>query len=136
MKKGVKGSFTVEAACIVPLILFVFGVLLHILFYYHDKNLLASASYETAVYGAGRYEVDEASINKHFQSRIKGKLLLFTTVKSEVLSEEEQVQIICRASQKAMSLRTECVISRTKPEDYIRSIRKLNKIQEGIGKTE
>ena len=38
--KSVRGGFTIEATVIVPLILFIFGVLLHILFYWHDKNIL------------------------------------------------------------------------------------------------
>lgn len=135
MRKGLKGSLTIEASFLVPLILFVFGVLLHMLFYYHDKNVIAGIAYETGVYAAGRQEVDEAEAERHFQSRVKGRLLLFDTVKSEIHMEEKQVQIVCRAKRNAMSLRSECTMSRTEPEDYIRSIRKLEKLQKGLGKT-
>ena len=54
-----RGSLTIELAYVFPLILLVFGVLLHVLFYYHDKNILLGAAHETAAYGAGLEEVQE-----------------------------------------------------------------------------
>ena len=133
MRKGLKGTLTIEASFLVPLILLVFGVLLHMLFYYHDKNVIAGVAYETGVYTAGRQEVDEGEAKRHFQTRLKGRLFLFEHVQSEVHIEDKQVQIVCRAQRNAMSIRSECTMSRTEPEDYIRSIRKLEK---GLGKTE
>ena len=133
MRKGLKGTLTIEASFLVPLILLVFGVLLHMLFYYHDKNVIAGVAYETGVYTAGRQEVDEGEAKRHFQTRLKGRLFLFEHVQSEVHIEDKQVQIVCRAQRNAMSIRSECTMSRTEPEDYIRSIRKFEK---GLGKTE
>ena len=133
MRKGLKGSLTIEASFLVPLILLVCGVLLHMLFYYHDKNVIAGIAYETGVYTAGRQEVDEGEAEWHLQARLKGRLCLFEHVQSEVHIEDKQVQIVCRAQRNAMSLCSECTMSRTEPEDYIRSIRKLEK---GLGKTE
>ena len=42
VRKIVRGSVTVEAVVIVPLIVFIFVVLVNIFFYYHDKNILLS----------------------------------------------------------------------------------------------
>lgn len=131
-----KGSFTIEAAFIVPLILTVFAVILHLLFYYHDKNILGSAAYETASYGAGRQTVSEQELEQRFEEKVCSKLLLLREVQSEVTILEDKVKVSARAWKNRSSLKTESAVSKTEPEDYIRSIRKAKKIQEGIGKKE
>ena len=134
MKKKIRGSFTIEATVIVPLILLVFGILLHILFYYHDKNVLMAAAHETAVLGSSREGMAELELEYYFFSRFEGKLMLFTRVECVARIEEEHVTVECDGSKDYMSVKIECSISRTEPEDYIRSIRKLEKVGEGIGK--
>ena len=62
MKKYIKGSFTIEAAVIVPIILFIFGILLHILFYWHDKIILMSTAHETAAVGNSQMELSELEL--------------------------------------------------------------------------
>ena len=132
-KKKLQGSFTIEATVIVPLILFVFSVLLFILFYYHDKNILLSTAHETVAIGSSRQALQEAELENYFASRIKGKLLLFTWARSEVTVEEKEVQITCKARKNIMSLEVTCKAAKTEPEDKIRGIRKLKKLGEGFG---
>ena len=74
MKKKLRGSFTVEATYIIPLILIVIGVAMYLLFYYHDKNVLLGTAHETAAYGAGLRKTDQDALENYFTSRIKGKL--------------------------------------------------------------
>ena len=133
MKRGIKGSVTIEASVLVPLVLLMIGVLFQLLFYFHDKNIIASAAYETGVYSSGRQGVDEAQAQRHFQSRIEGKLLLFTSVQSEVAMEEDKVSVRCHAKRNGISLQREYLMSKTKPEKYIRSIKIL---QKGLEKSE
>ena len=135
-KAYLKGSFTIEAAVIVPLILTVIAVTLHLLFYYHDKNILASVAYETASYGAGRQTVSEQELEQRFEERIRSKLLLFQEVQSDVTILENEVKVTARTWKKKSSLKIESAVSKTEPEGYIRGIRKAKKIQEGIGKKE
>lgn len=132
-ERKLSGVFTIEASVIVPLILFVFSVLMFILFYYHDKNILLGTAHETAAMGSSRQAVGGEELEKYFASRIRGKLLLFTWVQSEVQVEEEEVFVICKARKNRMSLKVECTGIKTEPEDYIRGVRKLKKIGEGIG---
>lgn len=132
-EKKLSGTFTIEAAVIVPLILFVFSVLMFILFYYHDKNILLGTAHETAALGSSRQNMGEEELEQYFSSRIRGKLLLFTWVQSEVQVEEEKVSIVCKARKNTMSLKVECKGVKTEPEDYIRGVRKLKKIGEGLG---
>ena len=98
--KKVRGSFTVEAAVIIPLIMWVFGILLHILFYYHDKNVLTAAAYETAALGCSRAGMEELELEYYFFSRFEEKLLLFTRVECLVQIEEEQVSVKCDGSKR------------------------------------
>ena len=133
MKKKLRGSFTVEATYIIPLILIVIGVAMYLLFYYHDKNVLLGTAHETAAYGAGLRKTDEDALENYFSSRIKGKLLLFSSLENEIKVEEEKVTFICHAKKGELSLQVACSVQRTEPEDYIRSIRKMKKIGEELG---
>lgn len=47
-RKNVNGSTVVEMAYIIPLFLFFFVILIHTVFYYHDKVILSGAACETA----------------------------------------------------------------------------------------
>lgn len=136
MKRKLHGSLTIELAYLFPLILLVFGVLLHVLFYYHDKNILLGAAHESAAYGAGLEEVQEGTLEEYFDTRLRGKLLLFEQLEKKVKLEEKKVTVTCYAKRRMMSLGVECSVNRTEPEDYIRSVRKLIKIGEGKGKKE
>ena len=134
MRKRVRGSFTVEAAIIVPVILFMFGILLHILFYWHDKNILMSTAHETAVFGSGREGLAEIELEYYFFSRMEGKLLLFERVECTAYLREDEVIVSWDGSKDSMRTKGEYTISRTEPERNIRNIRKIEKLGEGIGK--
>lgn len=134
MNKKLQGSFTIEAAYVIPLILMIVGVMFHVLFYYHDKNILFGAAHEAAAYGAGIEEADEDTIENHLIARTKGKLLLFHKLENEITVKDDNVTVICNASKRKMTLQVTCSVNRTNPEKYIRSVRKIKKIGEGIGK--
>lgn len=133
MKKKLKGSFTVEAAFLIPFILFLFGMLMQVLFYYHDKNVLMVKSMEAAVYGSGRIAPDEAEIHAYFRSAVADKLMLFTEVDEEVDVDKEKVVVRCKARKNNMTVTTEGVAFITEPEGFIREIRKLKKIGDEMG---
>ena len=134
MKRRMKGSFIIEAASIVPLILLIFVVSVNILFYYHDKNVIEAAAHETAAFASTHEKNDENEWKSHFYSRINGKTLLFTKVQIEAKLEDGEVKLVCSAKKDYMSLRVTCSMRQTNPENYIRNIRKIEKITEGIGK--
>ena len=134
MKKYIRGSFTIEAAMIVPMLLLVFGVLMSMLFYYHDKIVLMSVAHETLALGCMGEGMEMPELEHYFSSHAEKRLLLFTQVDQEIQLKEEEIKIVCRAKKKAMSLRVEYGMKRTAPEDYVRSVRKIIKMQEGIGK--
>ena len=133
MRKQFRATFTIELAYLFPLIMLVFVVLLHLLFYYHDKNILLGAAHETAAYGATMEDAKESLLENYFAERVKGKLLLFTKLEKEIVLQEKQVTVSCNASKRVLSLRVECSVSQTEPEDYVRSVRKIIKLGEGRG---
>ncbi len=134
MRKKLRAAFTIELAYLFPLIMLVFVILLHLLFYYHDKNILLGAAHETAAYGAAMEETDEGLLENYFAARVKGKLLLFTKLEKEIVLQDEKVTVSCNASKNVMSLCVECSVNQTEPEDYVRSVRKIIKLGEGRGK--
>lgn len=131
--RKMKGMLTVEAAVIVPMILVVFSVLLHMLFYYHDKNILLAAAHEAAAFGSSREVSEKTEIEEHFKARIKGRLLLFSKIEAEISLEQKQVTVSCTAMKNSMSIQVDSAVSRTEPEDYIRTLRKIEKIGEKAG---
>lgn len=132
--KTLRGSFTVEAAVIVPIILLIFGVLLHILFYWHDKNILMSTAHETVALGSSESKLSELELEYYFFDRMEGKLLLFDRVECLSHIEGDRVTVKWDGSKGNMVTKGEYSVSRTSPEAYIREIRKLKKLGEGIVK--
>ena len=49
---GLRGSAVVEMSYIIPLFLGLFVLIVHAVFYYHDKAVMNAAAAETAVLGA------------------------------------------------------------------------------------
>ncbi len=131
MKRRYRGSMTIEASYLLPIVLVVFCVTITLLFYYHDKIVLMGTAHETAAYGAGTKEAGEDELRSYAKARVNGRLLLFATMEPEITIEKEQVQVVCTARKKQVAVRVTCTVSRTEPEDYIRSIRKLKKLGEG-----
>lgn len=127
MKRYVKGSFTIEATVVIPVVLFVVGVLLYLLFYYHDKNVIFAAAHETVVYGSYLENPDEEDLKKHIEERIKGKFLLFSSTKSDITIQKEEIAMQVTAKKGMMSLEVNVAAARTYPERYIRSIQKMKK---------
>ena len=125
LKRAYKGSFTIEASVIVPTILMMFVVLVYLLFYFHDKNVLTGAAYETAAVGAERKNYDERELQEFFRSRISGKLLLFSNVEEEIQIEKSQITVRCTARKKRMRVTVKMSANRTEPEKFIRDIRKI-----------
>lgn len=130
MKTGLKGSFTIEASVIVPVILTVFAFILTMLFYYHDKNAVAAINHETLVMGCGREEITPSELEQYLQMRIRGKLLLFGSIDVVAKTDDDEITIECSAKKKGMSMCVKMSMRRTEPEQYIWNLRRVDKIKE------
>ena len=123
------GMFTVEMAYIVPFILMVFFLSIMGIFYYHDKALTAAAAHETAAIAGTKArekdEVTETIVSTIFEERIRGKCIVFDNPNVNAKVNKDQITVTADATKGRMKLsaaESSCI---TKPEEKIRSYRKL-----------
>lgn len=100
-QRWLKGSFTVEMAFLIPMILFLIMGCIRISFYYHDKNIIAGAAYETAVTGSTKVRekdgISESELNALFKERVGRKCILFSRIR--VQSSVEKMKLKYRQLQ-------------------------------------
>ena len=80
--RWVSGNSVIEMSYIMPLFFSLFVIIIHTVFYYHDKAIIGGAAAESAVMGAQyvrRYDKNY-DIEAFFQEKIHGKLIYMTDV--------------------------------------------------------
>ena len=104
--KYVNGSSVVEMAYIMPLFLGLFVILIHAVFYYHDKAVINGAAAETAVLGAqaDRNAIADYDLEGFFYDRTKGKLIYMRSIEVSVELGEEAVTVTARVNRSIMRL--------------------------------
>ena len=128
MRKTLSGNITVQAAVVIPVVLLVFGLLMNMLFYYHDKNVICAVAHETAFYGSYLERPEQKVLEEYLETQLTGKLLLFSSVRSEIQIEEAEIYVCCTAQVNNMCLKEERSVPKTEPVSYIRNFRKAEKI--------
>lgn len=121
-KRELKGSAVVEMSYIIPMILFLFVMIIHAVFYYHDKAVLNGAAGETAVLGAqtARRKGTEYDLEEFFHNRTEGKLIYMTDPDVSVEEDEESVTVKASAARLFMRLSIYQRALIVKPEEKIR----------------
>lgn len=128
-KNMMRGSMTVEMSLLMPLILLlVMGCILAV-FYYHDKNIISGAAYETVVVGSTKARekngVKNGEVQALFRERVSGKCILFPEPSSKVDITEDEVTITVNSGKGRMKL---AIVKRariTEPEKYIRDRKRI-----------
>ena len=127
--RELSGMITVEMAYIVPVILSVFFLSVLGIFYYHDKDVIASCAYEAAVVGSVKSRekdgVTEGLVIRVFQERVRGKCIVFSGVQAEAAVTEDMVKVTASAANGRMSLSVTEMARVTRPEEKIREHRRL-----------
>ena len=130
-KHALNGSFTVEMSLLMPMILFLVMGCVLACFYYHDKNIIAGAAYETAVVGSTKARekdgIQEAELKALFQERVGKKCILFPGAVAVCSVSKEEIRVSAVAKRRKMSLAVESRAAVTEPERYIRDIRRIKK---------
>lgn len=125
-----KGSMTVEMSLLMPVILFLIMGCILAAFYYHDKNVLSGAAYETAVVGSTKMHrkkgLGAEELETLFNQRVKGKCILFTGPAVTVSVKEDEIEITVMAERNGMKLSIVKRAAVTEPEKHIRDWRRLN----------
>nr|WP_307998128.1 pilus assembly protein [uncultured Merdimonas sp.] len=127
--RSLKASFTVEMSVIVPLALFLVMAAVLVIFYYHDKNILSAAAYETAVAGSTKARekdgADAGELEALFAERIYGKCILFAGADVGVSVSDDEITVKVSASRRGMRLMVEQRAAVTEPEKEIRKWRRF-----------
>ena len=126
-----QGSMTVEMSFLMPMILFLIMGCILTVFYYHDKNILSGAAYETAVVGSTKARekdgVKEGELETLFYERVKNKCIMFVRPQVSVNVEKEEIEIIAAASRKYMKISVSKKAAITTPEKKIRDLRRFRR---------
>lgn len=137
-------GYTVEMAFLMPVILLLIMSSIYAFFYYHDKNIISGAAYETAVVGSnkareqesnlsgsGRTGADASELEMFFENRVAGKCILLSDVRGVVQISEDEICVQAQASWKKMKLSVEKRAAITKPEKKLRDIKKIKEFVSG-----
>lgn len=126
---------TVEMSFLMPMILFLIMECILAVFYYHDKNILAGAAYETAVAGSTKARVKdgvkEGELEALFYQRAGNKCILLARPQVTVTVEENEIKVSVTASRKYMKVSVVKRAAITKPEEHIRNLRRLEHLSRG-----
>ena len=142
-------GYTVEMSFLMPIIMLLIMSSIYAFFYYHDKNIIAGAAYETAVVGSNkarekpdlqtgsgdrsgdRSGTDAAELETLFQSRVNGKCILLSTIQGQVTVEEDEVCVRAQGTWRKMKVSVEKRAAITEPEKKLRDIKKIKEFVNG-----
>ena len=142
-------GYTVEMSFLMPIIMLLIMSSIYAFFYYHDKNIIAGAAYETAVVGSNkarekpdlqtgsgdrsgdRSGTDAAELETLFQSRVNEKCILLSTIQGQVTVEEDEVCVRAQGTWRKMKVSVEKRAAITEPEKKLRDIKKIKEFVNG-----
>ena len=99
-KRGLRGSYTVEAALVFSMTFFVLAALLFAVFYVHDRAVIQAVTCEAAAAGTNHYTVKE---RQAAAGKVKGilkaeRLLGSRNLSVEVSAGKNETEASCSAS--------------------------------------
>ena len=120
-----KGSSVIEMSYIMLMFLSIFMLIVHTVFYYHDKAVLNGAAGETAVLGtqAARGKEEAYDLEAFFRERTKGKLIYMSSADVSVEITEEKIIVSASAQRAFMKLEVCQKALIIRPEKKIRQMR-------------
>lgn len=131
-------GYTVEMSFLMPVIMLLVMSSMYAFFYYHDKNIISGAAYETTVVGSNKAReqkhgdtVDTEELERLFQNRVRGKCILMTGIHGQVQVEEDEICVQAQASWRKMRMHIEKRSAVTEPEQKLRDIKKIKGLVNG-----
>ena len=124
-KKYLNASSVIEMSYIMPLFLFLFVIIIHTVFYYHDKAVIYGAAGETAAVGAQeeRKKGSSYDLESFFRERVNGKLIYLRDTDVSVVKTSEEITVSVSAQRGLLKVDA-CQKARiVRPEQKIRRIR-------------
>ena len=120
--KWLRGSTVIEMSYIIPLFLGLFVIIIHAVFYYHDKAVLNGVAGETAVLGAqaARREGTEYDLEDFFSERAEGRLIYMKDISVTVTENDTEVIVYASAQRNIMKLAVRQSARIARPEKKLR----------------
>lgn len=143
-KNYLKGSFTVELACLMPLILLVVFGVWSAGFYMHHKVWLTAAAYEAAVTGTAECVFQKENGSAMARLRAEERLKDYFEVEGEycyISEENENIQVRVEGEVQALfggmkwKLQAEGSSAICRPVEFIRSVRVVRKAADAVGRS-
>ena len=122
-RKCVSGSAVVEMEYLIPAFFLLFVIIIHTVFYYHDKVILSGAACETAVViaqEARRKGEREFDAEVFFRERIREKLVLLTVSEVNITDSGSEISVEVSARRSFMQLTIQQKAVKAEPEEVIR----------------
>lgn len=128
-------GYIVEMAFLMPIILLIIMSSIFGAFYFHDKNIVSGAAYETAAVGSSKMREKEGAgadeLDILFQERVGGKCILFTGADASISISDDVVEVEAQGSGRGMKVSVLRRAAVTKPEKTIRDIRRIKELGNG-----
>ncbi len=135
--KWLRGSMTVEMSFLMPILLMLIMSCIFATFYFHDKNILAGAAYETAVVGSTKMrekdKIADSELKELFRERVGRKCILFAGSSAEIAIGKKDICVTASARKGRFAVSVMKKAAVTEPEEYIRNLRRLKEIGKGNG---
>ena len=119
----VSGSTVVEMSYIMPLILLMFVLIIHTVFYFYDRAVLNGAAAETAVELERRHGAEEENLKEFFEERTSGKLILMTDPSVAITRTDNKIQVTAMVQKGRFELEVRQRAVIVNPEEKIRWIK-------------
>lgn len=134
-RKRLHGSMTVEVSFIIPMILFLMMTGIMATFYFHDKNILSGAAYETVVIGSTKIRetppITGEQLEVFFRERVGNKCILFPGSSAAVTIDSKEVYVKAYAKKGVFKISVEKRAAITDPEKVIRDKNRMKEILDG-----
>lgn len=130
-------GYTVEMSFLMPMILLLIMSSIFGVFYFHDKNIITGAAYETVVVGAARARekegggIETAELEKLFEERVGDKCILFDRVTAAADIRDDEIEILAKGEKREMDVTVLKRMPVTDPEQKIRDIRRMKGLGNG-----
>lgn len=147
LKKEVKGSYTIEAACLMGILLPLFVAIIYMGFFLHDKGFLQSAAFETAAHISLHADEKDLDGSRLINSLIAGRMLGTRNMETQVVSGKKQVEVSCSGSfvvpgmskmffgENGIELRATAALNQERPSRRIQKIRGVTKVIQTFRRT-
>ena len=133
--RWVSGNSVIEMSYIMPLFFSLFVIIIHTVFYYHDKNILMGTAYEAAVVHSQKKRSPEActiaEAEQSFEIAARKRMLLFSAVNLTIEETDQKITVQGIAWKGRMKISVSQSAAVTEPEKFIRNMRKAGIHEDG-----